>query len=200
MLWNALVPGANDYTEHVESVVERVKAGDQQAYAIIIRTFEKQIYTYCYYILKNREEAEDAVQDIFIKVYQTIGKYRQQGVSFSGWLYKVAYYHCLDQIRKKSRWYQFISTQKEQQLHFDDYHHQSDNEREVDELLLKLHSEERNLVLLKVVEQYSFEEIGQIMDCKPATLRKKYERLRKKLIQQKMKKGGLTNERMVRSN
>ncbi|WP_442950164.1 RNA polymerase sigma factor, partial [Paenibacillus sp. 1-18] len=33
---------------------------------------------------KNREEAEDAVQDIFIKVYQAIGKYRQQGVSFSG--------------------------------------------------------------------------------------------------------------------
>ncbi|WP_025716603.1 hypothetical protein [Paenibacillus sp. 1-18] len=43
-------PGANDHTEHVESVVERAKAGDQQAYAINIRTFEKQIYTYCYYI------------------------------------------------------------------------------------------------------------------------------------------------------
>lgn len=190
--------GANDHTEHVESVVERVKAGDQQAYATIIRTYEKQIYMYCYYILKNREEAEDAVQDIFIKVYQAIGKYRQQ-VSFSAWLYKVAYYHCLDQIRKKSRWHRLISIQKEQQQHLDDYY-PSDDEREVDELLMNLNSEERNLVLLKAVEQYSFEEIGEIMDCKPATLRKKYERLRKKLIQQKMKKGGLTNERMAGSN
>lgn len=191
-------PGANDHTEHVDSVVERVKAGDQQAYATIIRTFEKQIYMYCYYILKNREEAEDAVQDIFIKIYQAIGKYRQQ-VSFSAWLYKVAYYHCLDQIRKKGRWHRLISIQKEQQQHLDDYY-PSDDEREVDELLMNLNSEERNLVLLKAVEQYSFEEIGQIMDCKPATLRKKYERVRKKLIQQKVKKGGLTNERMVRSN
>ncbi|WP_431087495.1 sigma-70 family RNA polymerase sigma factor [Paenibacillus sp. 8b26] len=161
-------PGADQHIKNIESVVERVKSGDQQAYATIIHTFEKQIYRYCYYILKNREEAEDAVQDIFIKVYQAMGKYHQQ-VSFSAWFYKVAYYHCLDQIRKKSHWRQMISIQKEQQQHFNDYHPSGD-EREVEELLMNLNSEERNLVLLKAVEQYSFEEIGQIMDCKPATL------------------------------
>lgn len=60
-------PGAGEPDE-IEAVVEKVKNGDRQAYAVIIRAFEHQIYTYCYYILKNREEAEDALQDIFIKV------------------------------------------------------------------------------------------------------------------------------------
>ncbi|WP_339321732.1 RNA polymerase sigma factor [Paenibacillus sp. FSL W8-0194] len=189
-------PGAGEPDE-IEAVVEKVKNGDRQAYAVIIRAFEHQIYTYCYYILKNREEAEDALQDIFIKVYQSIDKYNPQ-VSFSSWLYKVAYHHCLDQLRKKSRRKKLIDGQKElQQL--DDYRH-AGSERAVEELLMNLKPEERNLVLLKVVEQYSFEEIGEIMDCKPATLRKKYERVRKKLIQQKRKEGGLTHERMVRSN
>ncbi|MDR9856363.1 RNA polymerase sigma factor [Paenibacillus sp. VCA1] len=189
-------PGAGG-SDDIEAVVEKVKSGDKQSYAVIIRAFEHQMYTYCYYILKNREEAEDALQDIFIKVYQSITKYNRQ-VSFSSWLYKVAYCHCLDQLRKKSRRKKLIDDQKEMQP-LDDYR-QTDAERAAEELLMNLKPEERHLMLLKVVEQYSFEEIGEIMDSKPATLRKKYERIRKKLIQQKRKEGGLTHERMVRSN
>ncbi|MBJ9987763.1 RNA polymerase sigma factor [Paenibacillus sp. S28] len=191
-----LNPG-DESTQPIESVVESVKQGDKQAFADIIRTFERQIYTYCYYILKNREEAEDALQEIFIKVYQSIHKYEHQ-VSFSSWLYKVAYYHCMDMTRKKSRQKKTLSLQKEiRQL---ENQHQKDSVPEVEELLMGLKPEERHLVLLRAVEQYSFEEIGQIMDCKPATLRKKYERVRKKLILQKKIKGGVTHERMVRSN
>ncbi|GIO30465.1 MULTISPECIES: RNA polymerase sigma factor [Paenibacillus] len=189
-------PGAGG-PDDIEAVVEKVKSGDKQSYAVIIRAFEHQMYTYCYYILKNREEAEDALQDIFIKVYQSITKYNRQ-VSFSSWLYKVAYYHCLDQLRKKSRRKKLIDDQKEMQP-LDDYR-QTNAERAAEELLMNLKPEERHLMLLKVVEQYSFEEIAEIMDSKPATLRKKYERIRKKLIQQKRKEGGLTHERMVRSN
>lgn len=191
-----LNPGV-EQAQNIESVVENVKKGDKHAFAVIIRTFERQIYTYCYYILKNREEAEDALQEIFIKVYQSIHKYEHQ-VSFSAWLYKVAYYHCMDMARKESRQKKTLSLQKELRQLEDQ--HQKEGVPEAEELLMNLKGEEKHLVLLRVVEQYSFEEIGLIMDCKPATLRKKYERIRKKLILQKKIKGGITHEQMVRSH
>ncbi|MOA63640.1 Sigma-70, region 4 [compost metagenome] len=63
-----------------------------------------------------------------------------------------------------------------------------------------LSSEESNLLILKVVEQYSFEEMGKIMGCNPATLRKKFERLRKKLVQQKMNEGGNPHGKVAKSH
>lgn len=182
---------------NIEQYVIDAQKGDKQAFAVIIRSFERQIYTYCYYMLKNREEAEDALQEIFIKLYRSIQKYEHQ-VSFSSWLYKIAYYHCMDMFRKKSRQKKTLSLQKEiQEL---EHQHLQENIPEVEKLLMSLKVEEKHLLLLRAVEQYSFEEIGQIMECKPATLRKKYERIRKKLIREKKSRGGTTHEAMVRSH
>lgn len=171
-----------------EQVVQRVKAGDQQAYAELIKAYERQMYTYCYGILSNREEAEDALQNIFITVYQNIGQY-QAGTSFTSWLYKVAYHHSIDLIRKRKRWNRLIASWKEHQQQSPQPH-----ETTLDELLMHLTAKERNLVMLKVVQQYSFEEIGQIMDMKPATLRKKYERVRKKLVQHNKTRRGISHD------
>ncbi|WP_238326905.1 RNA polymerase sigma factor [Paenibacillus graminis] len=180
----------------VDEAINQVRAGDREAFAIIIRAFERQIYTYCYYILKSREEAEDAVQDIFVKVYRELERYRKLE-SFSAWLYKVAYHHCLDQIRKRKRRSRLLSLYKEQ--HPKAYSDPSD-EGPVQLLMGSLSAEESNLLILKVVEQYSFEEMGKIMGCNPAALRKKFERLRKKLVQQKMNEGGNPHGKVAKSH
>lgn len=78
--------------EAIETIIEQVKAGEKQAYQAIIIQFERQMYTYCYYILKNHAETEDAVQEIFIRAYENLHQYKRQ-VSFSAWLYKMAYHH-----------------------------------------------------------------------------------------------------------
>lgn len=51
------------------------------------------------------------MQDIFVKVYQQLGRYERR-VSFSAWLYKVAYHHCLDQLRKRKRCSRLLSLYK----------------------------------------------------------------------------------------
>lgn len=66
----------------VKPIVEQVQAGDIHAYTEIIRRFQKQIYIYCYYLLNNKEEAEDAAQDIFIKGLENINRFSYT-VSFS---------------------------------------------------------------------------------------------------------------------
>lgn len=177
-------------TEQIEIAVALVKAGDYEAYTSIIHRFEKPMYIYCFHLLKNREEAQDAVQEIFIKAYQDIHRY-EPTVSFSAWLYKLAYHHSLNLLKKQHRRLRIVAHFKQQE---ETKGHIPEQKSAITELLTYLTPEERHILLLKAVEQYNFEEIGQIMDCKPATVRKKYQRLRQKLMEQATKKrkaGGL---------
>lgn len=176
-------------TEQIEATIELVKAGNPEAYTSIIHRFERPMYIYCYHLLKNREEAQDAVQEIFIKAYQDIHRY-EPTVSFSSWLYKLAYHYSLNLLKKQKRRLRIAMYFKQEEP----AEHIPQQESAVTQLLTYLSPEERHILLLKAVEQYSFEEIGQIMECKPATVRKKYQRLRQKLMEQATKQrrdGGL---------
>jgi RNA polymerase sigma-70 factor (ECF subfamily) len=176
--------------EQIEAAVSLVKSGNHEAYTSIIHRFEKPMYIYCYHLLKNREEAQDAVQEIFIKAYQDIHRY-EPTVSFSAWLYKLAYHHSLNLLKKQHRRLRIVAHYKQQE---EATEHIPEEESAISQLLTYLTPEERHILLLKAVEQYNFEEIGQIMDCKPATIRKKYQRLRQKLMEQATKQrkaGGL---------
>ncbi|QUL55601.1 sigma-70 family RNA polymerase sigma factor [Paenibacillus tritici] len=190
-------PGGQVNPNRIEEAIHRVRAGERQAFTTLITAYERQIYTYCYCILRSREEAEDAVQDIFVKVYQQLERYEKR-VSFSAWLYKVAYHHCLDQLRRLKRRNRLLSLYK---LQLVGHRPELPEESPVDRMFGDLTSEERGLLILRVVEQYSFEEIALITGSSSAALRKKYERLRKKLIQQKANEGGgCTHGEVAESN
>ncbi|AIQ48271.1 DNA-directed RNA polymerase subunit sigma [Paenibacillus sp. FSL R7-0273] len=179
------VPGEADERKlMIEQAVEAVKAGNKQSYETIIKLFERQMYTYCFYILKNHTETEDAVQEIFIRAYANLHRYSSR-TSFSAWIYKLAYHHLMNLKHKKGRWLRLIEHYKEQQRQ----QQVPLTDSITQELLIYLTIEERHILLLKAVEQYTFEEIGGIMGIGAATVRKKYERLRKKLIERADQKG-----------
>ncbi|UHA73497.1 RNA polymerase sigma factor [Paenibacillus sp. 481] len=191
-----IIPGeAEEKRNAIEAIVEQVKAGDIQAYKSIIIHFERQMYAYCLYILKDHAETEDAVQEIFIRAYEHLYQYSRQ-VSFSAWLYKMAYHHLMNVKKKKSRWLRLVEHVKEQQP----VQQFSQQESVVHELLTHLSTEERHILLLKAVEQYTFEEISEIMGVKSATIRKKYERLRRKLLESNSLIGGVAHGKVAASN
>jgi len=190
------IPGeAEGKREAIETIIEQVKAGEKQAYQAIIIQFERQMYTYCYYILKNHAETEDAVQEIFIRAYENLHQYKRQ-VSFSAWLYKMAYHHLINIKKKQSRFLNLIQHYKEQQPVMQISQHES----VVYELLTYLTAEERHILLLKAVEQYTFDEISDIMGLKSATVRKKYERLRQKLMERISQKGEVARGTIAETN
>lgn len=189
-------PGCQLDPNRIEESISKVLAGERQFFATLITAYERQIYRYCYCILRSREEAEDAVQDIFVKVYQEIGRYEKR-VSFSAWLYKVAYHHCLDQLRRRKRRTRLLSLYT---MQFVRNYHEAPDDSPVDKLFKDINPEERGLLILRVVEQYSFDEIAQITGHSSVALRKKYERLRKKLVQQKANEGGCSHGEVAESN
>lgn len=167
----------------IKSIIEQVQNGDIHAYTEIIQYFQKPIYIYCYYLLSSKEEAEDASQDIFIKGLENIKAFSYT-VSFSAWLYKIAHHHCIDLLKKKNKsykfWTGFKKDQSYNQAHQEAYHYDDI----IHELLEKLTMDERRILLLRSIEEYSFDEIASIMGLKTTTVRKKYERLRKKLMKE----------------
>ncbi|WP_238651415.1 RNA polymerase sigma factor [Paenibacillus piscarius] len=182
--------------EDIELLVERTKLGDKDAFTTLIRMFEKPMYIYCYHMLRSKEEAEDALQEIFIKVYQQIHKYRPT-MTFSAWLYKIAYHYSLNQIRSRKRWFRFIDRYKYDQPETPVEHIGS--QTTLKEYLDLLTAEERHIIVLRALHRYDYNEISEMLNMKPATVRKKYERLRKKLQAKEAKEGGTVNAPISKS-
>ncbi|MGG1657820.1 RNA polymerase sigma factor [Brevibacillus sp. NRS-1366] len=162
----------------IKFIVRSVQAGDYDGYEQLIDHFQNPIYRYCYHLLGHHQEAEDAVQDIFIKTYQNIAKYQQNG-TFSAWLYKIAYYHCLNLIKRRKlvQWLPFLFNEEQ---YTSISPHVPLEEGEFNDAILcalsKLSIEERNVLILRIVEEKSYEQISMILPYKEASLRKKYER------------------------
>jgi len=87
--------GLND-----NELISRVLGGDQQAYAILIDRYKSYVFTLALRFTKNREDAEEVSQDIFIKAYRALADFR--GASkFSTWLYTIVNTTCITFLRKK---------------------------------------------------------------------------------------------------
>ena len=83
-------------------VIERVRAGDKEAYALLVRKHQARIRSYCLWTLGNAAEADDAAQEVFIKAYRGLGGFRGRA-GFSTWLHRIAVNHCRDLLRKRVR-------------------------------------------------------------------------------------------------
>ncbi|MGM1046144.1 MAG: RNA polymerase sigma factor [Bacillota bacterium] len=166
-----------------EAAIQRVLHGDQQAFVHIVENYQQQIFMYCWRLLNQRQEAEDAVQDILVKAYQKLDTYKPH-TSFSSWLYKIAYHHCLN-VQRRIRFFQNILPLLRPEKDLSD---SAEKEAEkyifsepLDRALRKLSPEERNLLVLRVFEEKSYVEIAQIMDKTSESVKKRYNRTLQKI-------------------
>ncbi len=82
--------------------ISRVNRGDTEAFRYLVEKYRQMVFTLTHRILGTREEAEDAAQEVFIKCYKGLKSYSQQS-AFSTWLYRIAYNHAIDMVKKKNR-------------------------------------------------------------------------------------------------
>ncbi len=85
-----------------KEIIKQIKAGHTEAYGDFIREYHKKVLGYCLSMLSNRTDAEEAVQDIFVKAYNSLDRFKGNS-AFSTWLYRITANHCLDILRKKNR-------------------------------------------------------------------------------------------------
>jgi RNA polymerase sigma-70 factor (ECF subfamily) len=92
---------AEKFEQHPDvALVERVRGGDVTAYDALVRKYERQVFRIAQHITENREDAEDVMQDAFLKAYQKIDQF-QGNSKFSTWLVRIAVNESLMRLRKR---------------------------------------------------------------------------------------------------
>ena len=88
--------------DHEQRLIERAKDGDQSGFEELILKYDRDILALSLRLLGNREEAKDAYQETFLKVFSSIGRFRQQS-SFSTWIFRMATQVCIDRLRQRKK-------------------------------------------------------------------------------------------------
>ena len=91
-------------TEISPETIELCQRGDAAAFAQVVRRYERPLFAYVYRLgcTPPDRDAEDVVQEVFVKVYQSIHRYRRLGEGvFSTWLFAIAHNHCMSLGRRK---------------------------------------------------------------------------------------------------
>ncbi len=86
-----------------EDLVERTLKGEEDAFSQLYDRYRQRIYSTVYRIIQDAAEAQDATQEIFIKLYRSISDWNPRKAKFSTWLYRLAANHAIDCWRSRKR-------------------------------------------------------------------------------------------------
>src|SRR5881392_4082796 len=89
--------------EHVRGLVERAQAGDREALEELYLIHFDRIYSYLHVSVGNRHDAEDLTTQTFLRMLESIGKFRWQSAPFSAWLFRIAHNLAMDHFRANKR-------------------------------------------------------------------------------------------------
>ncbi len=166
--------------------INKILNGDTNAFTVLVDRYKDLVFTLALRMVKNREEAEEVSQDTFIKVYNSLNRFKGDS-KFSTWIYRVAYNTCLDRLKKNNR--------QEYTVAIDEYteHQVKTLENALDALeeqekqlaikkcLEMLPSEDSFILTLYYFEELSLDEISKITGLKPNNVKVKLFRSQKKL-------------------
>lgn len=155
--------------EDAVACIAQCLSGQKEVFARIVRGFQKQVYHLCFHFTGSRPDAEDAVTDIFIKVFRSLGSFNAR-YKFSTWLYRIAYHHLVEITRKKKRERQYLETagldpaESVEVATPDAVFFKAVAREEIRELLHSLPPHYRTALMLKYHQGLSYRQIGDIMD------------------------------------
>lgn len=147
-----------------------VNGGEAELEAVM-NMYGPALFRYCHNILCDYHEAQDALQITFIKAYDKRTTFKKD-MTLSPWLYKIAYTTCIDLLRKKKL--KLLLPQQQTDTNY--------IPEQIRKALLTLSGADRALVYSRIMEKHSYEELSKIYGEGADTLRKRYERARRRLL------------------
>jgi RNA polymerase sigma-70 factor (ECF subfamily) len=177
-------------------LIRRAQKGDTAAYEELLRAHQQRVFAVVGGILRRREDIEDVVQQVFIKVYVSIRQFDLRS-TFSTWLYKIAVNECYDYLRKKRvRRLVYEADLSEEQVRqlealdsgmvpqggTADASQRAEMRQLAGRLLDELQEEDRNMLVLKEVEGLSVAEISEALGINVNTVKVRLFRARGRLV------------------
>lgn len=160
-------------------LIKKAKAGSLEAFEQLILQYEKRIYNYCYRMTNNQEDAEDLAQEVFIKVYKSLHSFKGSS-QFSTWIYRIAYNTCVDKFRKEKMVLVSLTQNDEEDKDMDLPSHEPLPEDQIvsreqyqalRECISTLKPEYKTAVILRDIQNYTYEEIADILNIPLGTVK-----------------------------
>ncbi len=169
--------------EMTSNLIEACRKGSSKAQLNLYRKYARLLYVACLRITGNTEEAEEAMQDSFMKIFSRIDQYHE-GQSFEAWIHRIAVHTAIDYVRRQS------PIMEELSVHIAEPEPDQPDEDEIaysvariKEATLKLPDGYRIILSLYLFEGYDMDEIASILDIKPPSVRSQYLRAKRKLLE-----------------
>ena len=163
--------------------IDKVRNGYTNHFSYIVENYKDVVFSIALKVLRNRDDAEEMAQEVFIKVYHSLDKFRGNS-KFSTWLYSVTYNHCISQLRKKKHVMSSLDhvqvADDNDDFNFDGF---SDEERReyLEAALKKLPEDDYSLIILYYYEDQTIEELAKVAKLSVSNAKVKLFRARKKL-------------------
>lgn len=148
----------------------------------IIDQYGKPVFNYCFHMLRSYCEAQDATQEIFLKAFRHYRSLNRK-VAAAAWIYRIAYHHCLNLIRRR-KLLEFIALTPDndgEEPDTQEVYQNSQFSPVIDQALNRLSANERHVLVLRTVEQMEYCEIAAILRKSEPAVRKLFERARRKV-------------------
>ena len=183
----------------LEILIERARGGDAMAFDQIMIAHQQRVLATAWRMLGNSEDARDAAQEVFLRVYKHLHKYDAQQ-EFSGWLYRIIINVCRDAARKRKNNHSSFEAEIEVghllNLTSKDNSESAAIKAEQQAIVMKalstLTEKERAVIVLRDLEGLSTEEVAQILGTSQTTVRSQIStaRTKIKLYRDRFLKGG----------
>jgi RNA polymerase sigma-70 factor (ECF subfamily) len=175
--------------------IKRVQGGEQELFGFLVERHQRRVFSIIYHLVRRRDEVEDIAQEIFFKAFQAIRGYNFES-SFATWLSRVAVNHCYDYLRRvrSSRVHYFWEVSEETRLQLESRADRTNGEDLNPEeqsalkdiagkLLDRAPADDRVVLVLKELEDFSVEEIAEILQLNVSTVKVRLHRARKRMLQ-----------------
>ena len=168
-----------EHDAYLDKCIEETAIGNMEGFRNLYEETKSSVYGFALSILKNPDDAEDVLQDCFVKIYGAAGDYKSQGKPLA-WIFTITRNLCLQLIRDKQKtadiseedWEKFIGTSD---------HVSIEDNIVLTEVLKTLDEEDRQIVVLHAVSGMKHREIADFLKIPLSTVLSKYNRSLKKL-------------------
>lgn len=181
-------------------MIKQCKQGNRDAFNILFEKYQSKVINLAYNMLSDREDAFDAAQEVFVKVYKNMESFKENS-SFTTWLYRITSNVCADMLRKRQRSAKSVSIDKmSEEFGGTDIQDTAptpeenafltERQRAVREAINELKDEYKIVITLCDIEEMSYDEIAEILKLPKGTVKSRINRARtalKKNLEKKRK-------------
>lgn len=173
-----------------EELIERFQGGDLYAFDLLVQHYKAQLLNFAYRFLGNQEEAEDVVQETFLRVFRNRSAYRRVA-KFSTWIYTIAGNLARTELRRRKR-RRFFSLsdmglqEKDYEISDEVFNPESQTDGALKEEIIRaeiarLSPKFREVIILRDVQELSYDEISKIIRVPIGTVKSRVNRARLRL-------------------